>query len=49
MVKGFSIFSSNGHFVPSGTIFEYLVEGHQRNSSVKLSANWSIGLEVDVI
>ena len=35
--KGFSIFSSGGHFVQrSGTIIAILVEGHPRNISVKL-------------
>ena len=35
--KGFSIFSSGGHFVQrSGTILTILVEGHQRDISVKL-------------
>ena len=35
--KGFSIFSSGGHFVQqSGTILEILVKGHERNISVKL-------------
>ena len=36
-LKGFSIFSSGGHFLqPSTTIFAYLVEGHSRNISMKL-------------
>ena len=36
-LKGFSIFSSDGHFVQrSGTILAILVEGHPRNTSVKL-------------
>ena len=42
-LKGFSIFSSGGHFVqPSRTVLAYLVEGHPRNISVKLhiSENW---------
>ena len=48
--KGFSIFSSGGHFVQwSGTIFAVLVEGHPRNISVKLFCNRSIGLGGDVI
>ena len=35
--KGFSIFSSDGHFVQqSGRILAILVEGHPRNISVKL-------------
>ena len=35
--KGFSIFSSDGHFVQqSGTILATLVESHQRNISEKL-------------
>ena len=50
MLKGYSIFSSCGHFVqPSRTILAHLVEGHPRNISVKLFENWSIGLGVDVI
>ena len=33
-LKGFSIFSSGGHFVqPSGTILAILVEGHPKNIS----------------
>ena len=36
-LKGFSIFSFDGHFVQwSGTILVILVEGHPRNISVKL-------------
>ena len=36
-LKGFSIFSSDGHFVQrSETILAILVEGHPRNISVKL-------------
>ena len=36
-LKGFSIFSSDGHFVqPRGTILAILVEGHQKNISTKL-------------
>ena len=35
--KGFSIFSSGGHFIQcSGTILAILVEGHQKNISMKL-------------
>ena len=35
--KGFSSFSSGGHFVQlSGTILPISVEGHSRNISVKL-------------
>ena len=35
--KGFSIFSSGGHFVQrSGSILAILIEGHPRNISVKL-------------
>ena len=35
--KGFSIFSSGGHFVQwSGMILAILVAGHPRNISVKL-------------
>ena len=37
-LKGFSIFSSDGHFVQrSGTILAVLVEGHPKNISTKLS------------
>ena len=43
-LKGFSIFSSDGHFVQqSGTILAILVEGHPRTICVKLflkSAHW---------
>ena len=36
-LKGFSIFSFDGHFVQrSGTILAILVEGHPRNIRVKL-------------
>ena len=36
-LKGFSIFSSDGHFVQqSGTILAILVEGHTKNISTKL-------------
>ena len=36
-LKGFSIFSFDGHFVQrSGTILAILLEGHLRNISVKL-------------
>ena len=36
-LKGFSIFSSDGHFVQrSGTILAILVEGHLKNISTKL-------------
>ena len=36
-LKGFSIFSFDGHFVQrSGTILAILVESHPRNISVKL-------------
>ena len=35
--KGFSIFSSGGHFVQrSATILAIFVEGHPKNISVKL-------------
>ena len=48
-LRGLSIFRFCGHFVqPSGTILEYLVEGHPRNISVKLFENWSIGLGVGI-
>ena len=37
LFKGFSIFSSGGHFVQwSGTILAILVEGHPRKISLKL-------------
>ena len=46
----FSIFSSDSHFVqPSETILAYLVEGHTKNTFMKLSENWSIGLGIDSI
>ena len=49
-LKGFSIFSSGGHFVqPSTTIFANLVEGHPKSISVKSFENWSIGLGTDII
>ena len=36
-LKGFSIFSSDGHFVQqSGTILAILVKGHPKNISTKL-------------
>ena len=47
--KGFSIFSSGGHFVQrSGTILAILVEGHSRNIPVKLLQNPLTGLGEDV-
>ena len=37
LFKGFSIFSSGGHFVQrSRAILALLVKGHERNISVKL-------------
>ena len=49
-LKGFSIFSSDGHFVQrSGTILAILVEGRQRNIHVKLFRNRPIGLGEDVV
>ena len=49
-LKGFSIFSSGGHFVqPNTTILAYLVESQPRNISVKLFENWSIDLGADII
>ena len=46
----FLVFSSGGHFVQrSGAILAILVEGHQRNSSVKLFKNPFTGLCGDVI
>ena len=49
-LKGFSIFSSGGHYVkPSTTILAYWVMGHPRNISMKLFKKWSIGLEADII
>ena len=48
-LKGFSIFSSGGHFVQlSGTIFAILVEGHSRDIPVKLFQNLLTGLGEDV-
>ena len=39
-IKGFSCFSSGGHFVQwSKTILAILVEGHSRNISMKLFWN----------
>ena len=42
-IKGFSIFSSGGHFIQwSRTSFAILVEGNPRNISVNLkSVHWS--------
>ena len=34
---------------PSTTILAYLLEGQQRNISVKVFENWSIGLGADII
>ena len=49
-IKGFSCFSSGGHFVQwSITILAILEEGHFRNISMKLFRNWAIGLRVDII
>ena len=49
-LKGFSIFSFDGHFIQrSGTILAILVEGHPRNISVKLFWNRPIGLGEDVV
>ena len=48
--KGFSIFSSGGHFVQgSGTILAILLEGHPRNISMELFLNQFISLGGDVI
>ena len=48
-LKGFSIFSSGGHFVQlSGTIFAILVEGHSRDIPVKLFQNPLTGIGEDV-
>ena len=48
--KGFSIFSSGGHFVKwSGTILAILVEGNSRNISVILFYNRAIVLGGDVV
>ena len=50
MFKGFSIFSSGGHFVlQSRTILAISVKGYQRNISVKLFCNRAFGLEGDVV
>ena len=44
------MFTSGGHFIQrSGTILAILVEGHQRNISVKLFGNRAIGLWGDVV
>ena len=49
-IKGFSCFSSGGHFVQwNKTIVATLVEGHSRNISLKLFRNWDNGLRVDII
>ena len=34
---------------PGSTILAYLVEGHTRNISVKLSEKWSIGIGIEII
>ena len=48
--KGFSIFSSGGHFVQqSRTILAILVEGRPKNISVIFFKNRNIGLREDVI
>ena len=48
-LKGFSIFSSGGHFVQlSGTIFAILVEGHSRDIPVKLFQTPLTGIGEDV-
>ena len=48
--KGFSIFSSDGHFVQrSGTILAILVKELQGNICVKLFWNWSSSLGGDVL
>ena len=40
-LKGFSIFSSDGHFVQqSGTILAILVEGHPKNISTTFLLNY---------
>ena len=45
LFKGFSIFSSGGHFVLwSKTILAVLIEGHPRNIPVKLFQNPFTGL-----
>ena len=47
LFKGFTIFSSGGHFVQqSRTIFAILVKGYQRNISVKLFCNRALVLDV---
>ena len=49
-LKGFSIFSFDGHFVQrSGTILAILVEGHPRNISAKLFWNRPTGLGEDIV
>ena len=48
-IKGFSCFSSGGHFVQQNkTIIEILV-GHSSNISMKLFLKWAIGLQEDVV
>ena len=49
-LKVFSIFSSSVSFVQlSVTILAYLVEGHPKNTSIKLFENWSIDQREDII
>ena len=49
-LKGFFIFSSDGHFVQqSGTILAILGKGLQGNICVKLFWNWTSGLGGDVL
>ena len=50
MFKGFSIFSSGGHFVQwSGTVWAILVDSHLRNIPVKLFQNLSTDLAEEVV
>ena len=48
--KGFSIFSSGGHFVQrSRTVSAILVDSHLRNIPVKLFQNLSIDIAEEVV
>ena len=50
LFKGFSIFSSGGHFVQrSRNILAILVKGYLRNISVKSFCSRALGLEGDVV
>ena len=50
LFKGFSKFSSGGHFVEGrGATLAISVKGHPRNISLKLVSNWAIGLQGDAV